>query len=158
MGASGVTGWVKLTSYTSPARNILGYSPWRLVQADGREQTVKVLAGKRSGESIAAKLEGVVGRDDALALRGAEIQVLRSQLPNLSSDEYYWADLEGLRAVNEQGVELGTVERLLETGANDVLVVVAGERERLIPYIRGQVVRSVDLDAGVITVDWDPDF
>lgn len=158
VGASGVTGWVKLISFTAPARNVLDYSPWRIVQADGKEQTVKVLAGKRTGEALAAKLEGVIGRDNALALKGSEIQVLRSQLPDLSGTEYYWADLEGLRVVTEHGVALGTVQGLLETGANDVLVVAAADRERLIPYIRGQVVRSVDLASGVITVDWDPDF
>ena len=158
VGASGVTGWVKLISFTAPARNVLDYSPWRIVQSDGGEHTVKVLAGKRTGEALAAKLEGVVGRDSALALKGSEIQVLRSQLPDLSSTEYYWADLEGLSVATEQGVALGTVQGLLETGANDVLVVVVGERERLIPYIRGQVVRKVDLASGVITVDWDPEF
>jgi 16S rRNA processing protein RimM len=59
--------------------------------------------------------------------------------------------------INQQGVELGAVARLMETGANDVLVV-KGERERLIPYVKDIYVKSVDVQAGEIHVDWDADF
>ena len=83
--------------------------------------------------------------------------MLREQLPAPAEDEYYWHDLVGLRVKTTQGMELGTVDHLIETGANDVLVV-RGERERLIPFIRGQVVLQIDLAAGEIQVDWDPEF
>jgi 16S rRNA processing protein RimM len=86
-----------------------------------------------------------------------DIAVQREQLPALESGEYYWTDLQGLRVVNLEGVELGVVSHLFETGANDVLVV-RGERERLIPYTTGEAIQEVDLDHGQITVDWDPEF
>ena len=86
-----------------------------------------------------------------------EIAVPREQLPELAENEYYWSDLQGLTVVNLDGIELGEVSHLFETGANPV-VVVKGERERLIPYIWGQAIRDVDLQAGRMIVDWDPDF
>jgi 16S rRNA processing protein RimM len=73
------------------------------------------------------------------------------------SREFYWADLIGLRVITVGGVDLGRIAQLFETGANDVIVV-QGDRERLIPYIWQQVVRDVDLAAGEMRVDWDPDF
>ena len=101
-------------------------------------------------------------RDSATALVGREIAVTRQQLPALDEGDYYWRDLLGLQVINLDDVTLGTVANLMETGANDVLVVEShsdGERqERLIPYIREQVIRHVDLEQGVIRVDWDPDF
>ena len=72
-------------------------------------------------------------------------------------DEYYWADLCGLKVITRENIELGVVDHLLETGANDVLVVM-GERERLIPFVLGQTVIKVDLESGHLIVDWDPDF
>jgi 16S rRNA processing protein RimM len=88
---------------------------------------------------------------------GAEIAVEREQLPETGPEEYYWTDLEGLSVVCQDGTELGRIDHLMETGANDVLVVI-GERERLIPYIPGQVIKSVDLENGRMVVDWDPEF
>ncbi len=117
---------------------------------------LRVLDGRSQGRGLIARLEGCTDRDQAHALIGAEIAIDLAQLPALGAGEYYWAQLEGLRVVNLQGVELGRVSHLLETGANDVLVV-KGEREHLIPYI-GAVIRAVDTEAGLIRVDWDPDF
>ena len=156
-GAHGVKGWVKVYSETSPRENILAYAPWELVRA-GRRQRVEVVAGRPQGRILVARLEGCDDHDAAEALVGCEIQVPRSRLPGgLAEGEYYWADLVGLRVETLDGVELGRVERLFETGANDVIVV-QGERERLLPYVWQQVVREVDLAAGVMRVDWDPDF
>jgi 16S rRNA processing protein RimM len=90
-------------------------------------------------------------------LIGCEIGVRREQLPPTSPGEYYWSDLEGLTVVTVQGEMLGTVDHLIETGANDVMVV-HGERERLIPFVMQQVVVDVDLGKGEIRVDWDKDF
>jgi len=83
--------------------------------------------------------------------------VPRSALPAAGEDEYYWSDLEGLRVETLEGVDLGTVDHLIETGANDVLIV-RGDRERLIPFLRPSVVREIDLVAARIRVAWDPDF
>ena len=104
------------------------------------------------------KLEGCNDRNQAEALVGAKIAVYRNQLPQLEGPgHFYWADLKGLQVVNTAGVELGVVDYLLETGANDVLVV-KGDQERLIPYLWKQVVQDVDLSAKRILVDWDADF
>jgi 16S rRNA processing protein RimM len=156
-GAHGIQGWLKVHSDTSPRENILDYSPWHLVRS-GRREVWKVSAGRLRGKGVVAKLAGCNDRDAAEALVGAEISIPRAQLPATTEPgEFYWTDLLGLRVQTVDGIELGHIERLFETGANDVIVV-QGERERLIPYVWEQVVRSVDLEAGVMRVDWDPEF
>lgn len=156
-GVFGIKGWVKVFSETQPRENILKYSPW-LVQKGGTVQEIKVISGQLHGGSVVAQLQGIDDRDAALALMGAEIFIRRSQLPKPKPGEYYWADLVGLNVINQQGVALGRVDHLLETGANDVLVVVDGEQERLIPFLQQQFVLSIDLEQGSMVVDWDPDF
>jgi len=155
-GLYGVRGWVRVFSHTDPREGIVRYSPWYL-RLGGEWRPVRVAEGRRHGKGVVARLEGCDDRDQAARLMGAEIAVRREQLPPLPPGEYYWTDLEGLRVVTREGVELGTVARLMETGANDVLVV-RGERERLIPYLPERVVLEVDLEGGLIRVDWDPDF
>jgi len=155
-GLYGVRGWVKVFSYTDPRENILNYSPWQIRRGDAWKQ-YSVKEGKRHGKGVIVRLEGCDDRDAARQLISSTIEIERSQLPAIGSDEYYWQDLVGLTVVNKDGTELGQVERLVETGANDVLVV-QGERERLIPYVRETVVTDIDLQEGVIHVDWDKDF
>jgi len=155
-GLFGVRGWVKIHSDTSPREGILGYKLWYLKKAGGWEST-KLLAGRVQGKGVVAHLSGCDDRDQAVELVGADIAVRREQLPKLEPGEYYWSDLEGLRVENIEGVDLGVVSHLFETGANDVLVV-KGDRERLIPYTPGEAIREVDLKAGRILVDWDADF
>jgi 16S rRNA processing protein RimM len=152
-GLYGVRGWVKVRSDTRPREGILNYNPWRM-KLGGEWKEMRLAEGRAHGEGIIARLEGYTDRDRAGELIGAEIAVDRAQLPPARPGEYYWSDLVGLRVLTLDGTELGTVDHLLETGANDVLVV-QGERERLLPWI-GSVVREVDLGAGVIRVDWDP--
>lgn len=155
--AHGIQGWVKVVSDTSPRENIVRYSPWYLGPAGGR-RAWEVRAGRLQGKGVVAKLGGCNDRDTAEGLVGYEIAVPRAQLPPTTVEgEFYWADLVGLRVETLDGVVLGQVERLFETGANDVIVV-AGDRERLVPYLWQRVVREVDLKAGVMRVDWDPDF
>jgi 16S rRNA processing protein RimM len=155
-GVFGVKGAVKVFSYTEPKENILHYPIWRL-RKNATIKTVNVVKGQPQGKAIVASLEGIVDRDQAAELNGWEILIERTQLPPAEAGEYYWIDLEGLSVVTTEGVSLGVVDHLLETGANDVLVVKA-ERERLIPFLRDQTIKSVDLSQGQITVDWDPDF
>lgn len=150
-------GWVKVFSFTQPRENILRYSPWFL-RKNGQTTEIKIISGQRHGSAVVAELEGVADRDEAAALMGSEILILRQQLPKPKAGEYYWADLIGLTVETESGVKLGRVDHLLETGANDVLVVVDGETERLIPFLQKQTVLKIDLDGGMMTVDWDPDF
>jgi 16S rRNA processing protein RimM len=155
-GAFGVRGWLKVFSDTAPPEALFDYSPW-LLKLGGEWKAHKLLEGKVHGKGLIVHLQGVDDRDQAELLHGAEIAIEREQLEPLEEGEYYWADLIGLRVVTTQGVEFGCIERLLETGANDVLVV-RGDRERLIPYLQPEVVTSIDLEAGVLQVDWDPEF
>ncbi len=154
-GLYGVGGWVKVFSYTQPRENILKYVSWYVREGD---QWVRrsLLKGRRHGKAVVARIEGCDDREQARALIGADIAISREQLPEPERGEYYWSDLMGLEVVTVDGEKLGRVDHLMETGANDVLVV-AGERERLIPFI-DEVITSVDLESGCLTVDWDPEF
>ncbi len=159
-GLFGVKGWIKVYSDTEPRDNILNYSPWYL-RRQGEWQPYEVIAGKLHGKSIIAQLANCPDRDTAAELIGNDIAIRRDQLPAAGEDEYYWSDLRGLKVTTLQGVELGQVVSLMETGANDVLVVrETGKegREHLIPYIPSQVICDIDLERGLITVDWDPEF
>ncbi|HKV96568.1 MAG TPA: ribosome maturation factor RimM [Gammaproteobacteria bacterium] len=154
--AFGVKGWVKLQSWTDPPEKIIAYRPW-LLERGGAWREAQVVEGRAHGNGVVIRLEGVTDRDQAATLAGTNIAVYREQLPALEPGQYYWADLIGLEVRLEDGRSLGHVTAMMATGANDVLVV-RGERERLIPFLRGQVVKQVDFDARLIRVDWDPDF
>lgn len=155
-GMHGVEGWVKVFSRAEPRESIVDFDTWLLGRRN--EWTpFRVLDGRRQGKTVVARLEGVEDRDQAARLMKSTIAVRRSQLPRLGKDEFYWADLVGLEVETTEGRSLGKVDHLLETGANDVLVV-RGDRERLIPFIQGQVIHDIDLDVGRMRVEWDPDF
>lgn len=156
-GAFGVRGEVRLESWAEPRFSIFRYQPWILRTLDGMESSVSGARGRDSGKHLVAVFPDVVDRDAAEAMRGAEIYVLRSALPEPVVGEYYWVDLEGLRVRTLEGVDLGVVSHLFSTGANDVLVI-RGERERMVPFVQRDFVKSVDFDADLIIVDWDPDF
>lgn len=153
-GVYGVKGWVKIISHTRPRENILDYGQWWLGQGD--EWRLYELAGGRAqGKGLIAALTGVSDRDGARSLIGADIAVERSALPETAPGEYYWCDLVGLRVQSPAGEEIGRITGLQETGANDVLIVrSAAGHEQLIPYVPGYSVLNVDLDTGVMTVDW----
>lgn len=155
-GVYGVKGWVRVHSHTDPIENILGFPRWFLQRGD-EWQPCDVIEGRRQGKGLVAALADVEDRDAARALMGAEIAVPREDLPPPGEDEYYWIDLEGLQVETVEGHALGVVDHLFATGANDVMVV-RGERERLIPFVLDQVVTDVDLGQRLIRVDWDPDF
>lgn len=165
VGLFGVHGWVKVHSYTRPPQAILEHDMWLVgKQDDWRRQQLR--EGRQQGRGIVALLAGTGSREQAAALIGADIGVPLQQLPALAQGEYYWVELEGLRVVNLEGVTLGVVSHLLETGANDVIVVVpeaepsAGAnagKDRLIPYVR-EVVKQVDLESGILRVDWGLDY
>ncbi len=168
-GVYGVKGWLKVFSYTDPKESIVDYSPW-YIRPENRKKSpwtrVKLKAGKRHAKTVVAKLEHCNDRDQAQAYVGSEIAVDLSQLEDLSdSDEFYWHELIGLRVINQQNIELGVVKKIMETGANDVLVVATeGEgaeteyKEHLIPWTMHIAIIAVDLEQGIIEVDWDPDF
>ncbi|WP_348675983.1 ribosome maturation factor RimM [uncultured Abyssibacter sp.] len=155
IGVHGVRGGLTIRSYTDPLDNIFDYKRWQL---DERRE-VKVLnggwVGKRMVVQLAEHGRPLTDRDQAAALIGARICVPRSALPK--TDELYWADLVGLAVETTDGRPLGEVVNMMETGANDVMVV-RGDEERLIPFVREHVVHDVDLTARRVVVDWDPDF
>ena len=157
LGAFGVRGELKLESFTEPKSAIFRYQPWHLRDAQGHERELAEAKGRETAKGVVATFPHIADRDAAEALRGAEIFAPRSALPPPKPGEYYWVDLEGLRVVNLEGADFGTVSHLFSTGANDVLVA-RGDRERMIPFLEPDFVKSVDFDAGVITVDWDADF
>ena len=155
-GIFGVRGWIKVYSYTEIRENILTYSPWTLRK--GKEsKEVKVVDGRRHGKTIVAHLQGLDNRDDAADLNGWEILIHSEQLPKARKGEYYWSDLVGLHVKNLEGIDFGIIKQMLETGANDV-VVVTGDRERLVPFLQEQTIIDIDLSAGEMLVDWDAEF
>ena len=156
-GAFGVRGELKLESFTEPKSAILRYQPWVLRDAQGRERVLDDARGRETNKGLVATLPDIADRDAAEGLRGSELWVPRSALPPPKPGEYYWVDLEGLRVVNADGADFGTVSHLFSTGANDVLVA-RGDRERMIPFLEPDYIRAVDFEAGVVTVDWDADF
>ena len=160
-GCYGLKGWVKLHSYTHPVENVLEFGSWRVKRREGYE-AVEFDVGQRRGKGLVAHMAGVDDRTRAESYRGLEVEVPASVLPALPEGDYYWRDLQGLEVWCQAGDDrllLGKVDYLIETGANDVLVVAACEgsidqRERLIPYLPGDSVTAVDLASGVIEVDW----
>ncbi len=154
-GAFGIKGGLKVLSYTRPPDNILQFPTWNLSEGKGY-LAIKVMQQIKHPKSLVVMLEGIDSRDAAEALVGETIFVRRSQLPRPAKNEIYWADLIGLKVNTPAGECLGQVQNLLDTGANDVLVV-DGDKERLIPYIQ-DVVIEVDLVKKLIVVDWDADF
>lgn len=163
MGVHGVRGWVKVYSYTDPLDNILDYRPWWL-DGSGEWHEVRVNAGQRHGKGLIAQLADCRDRDEARErFAGCRVAVPRAALPVLDEGEFYWRDLVGLRVRLDDGRDLGVVDTLMETGANDVLVVRGDgasldRHQRLIPWIPEQVIGPVDGHNGTVTVFWDPDF
>ena len=157
----GVRGEVKIYSFTDPIDNLLGYPAWTL-KRDGEVKQVELVSGRLQGKILVAKLKGLDDREVARTFAGFDICVPRALLPDLDDGEYYWHQLEGLKVIDLQGQLLGRIDHLLETGANDVMVVKPcpgslDDRERLLPYTE-QCVQKVDLAAGEMRVDWDADF
>ena len=154
-GVFGVKGWLKVQSYTEPRDNIVRFDVWTL-RMNGAERLFEVEDGQGHAGKVAAKLRGIDDPDRAREWVGADIVIERERLPKTRTDEFYWTDLEGLEVRTTAGLTLGRVAHLLATGANDVLVL-DGTPERLIPFVLGSVVKQVDLEAGLIVVDWTAD-
>lgn len=169
----GIKGWVKVHSFTDPPDGIFSYRQWRLhspsvpPSSKGEGDCCEVLAFREHGKGFVAQLKGVESREQAALLCQKNIQVSADQIPPLDEGDYYWQQLIGLTVLtahdSTESRLLGIVTGLLETGANDVLEVAPcadsiDTRIRLIPYVPDIYVKNVDLLAGTLTVDWDPDF
>ncbi len=154
IGLFGIAGWVKVHSYTRPRHNIVAYTSWRLAPHRGSLSSPAFESARRHGNGVAAKFAAVDDRTAAVALLGREVTVDRAQFSNLPPGEYYWFQLVGLTVVGAEGRVLGVVRRLLETGANDVLVVAGEDGDYLIPYVDGAYVKAVNLEKMRVEVDW----
>jgi 16S rRNA processing protein RimM len=160
----GVRGWVKVHAYTEQVETLCSYQPWLIETASG-VKPIQIDDWRRHGESLVAHIAGIDDRDIAQTWCGNDILVEKDKLPELKSDDYYWHQLEGLSVVSHfegEHVRLGTVKSLLETGANDVLVIKGDadsidREERLIPYV-DQFVTSISMADKRIDVIWDPAF
>ncbi len=155
-GLYGIQGWLKVYSYTQPREGVFSYQPWQLTGQEV-QQVSEIASWRWQGKGLIVKLAGIDERATAARLVDSDISVAREALPPAAEDEYYWADLEGLRVVTREGVVLGQVDYLFDNGANDVLVV-RGERLRMLPFDLDQVIRRIDLTAQEMEVDWDPQF
>jgi 16S rRNA processing protein RimM len=156
VAAQGILGWVKVQTFTEYLDSLLDYDTWYV----GNEQSwrpLQVLEADVHGKVLIAKLEGVADRTAAEKYKGQLIAVPRAELPQEEEGEYYWSDLIGLPVENLAGEKFGMVESLLETGANDVLVVKGERGEILIPFIES-VIREVSLKDKTIRVDWQADY
>lgn len=151
----GVKGWVKVQLFCEDPASLLDLDAWRVGRAE-KQRDYPVEAAQDHGGGLVAKFAGIDERDAAFALRGLEISIPRSELPAPAEGEYFWSDLIGLAVVNKEGVVLGKIDSLMETGAHDVMVV-KGAREHLIPFV-AQFVGEVDLAGGKLEVDWGEDF
>jgi 16S rRNA processing protein RimM len=151
-GAHGVKGWVRIYSLAEPREAIFEYQPWLLGE---QLESVRILEGKKHGKHLIARLEKIEDRDQAQGLVGSQIAVYRDQLPELPADEYYWTDLLELDVFMNDGSRLGSISKMLATGAHDVMIVSADGDEVLIPFVPGRFVKKVDLEQGRIEVDWE---
>ena len=155
-GIYGVRGYLRVISYTRPLKNIFNYEKWWIRQGEDW-QDVTLLDSQVLGKGFIAKIQGIDDRDHAREFIDADIAIEQTQLAEVEPGEYYWHDLIGLSVCNQNGKDLGQVRELLETGANDVLVV-EGEQRILIPYIKEHYILAIDLDKKMIRVDWDPEM
>lgn len=152
-GVYGIKGWLKIFSYTDPKENILHYTPWLI-----HGQPVELEEGKPQGKTILAKLKGIDDRNQAMAFLQTDILIQREQLPSLPTGEFYWSDLIGLRVINEQGIDLGSISELFDTSAHEVIVIKNQHGERLIPLVWNDIVKHIDLEQGHMRVRWEADY
>jgi len=154
-GFFGVQGWIKIFSYTEPRKNILKYQPWYFID-DGTYKAIEMTTGRKQSKTIVAHLKGIDNKDQAVQLIGKSLYIDKDQLPQLDDNEHYWHELVGFRVINKDGIDLGVVDYLVDTGSNNVLVI-KGNKEHWIPYIEPYLV-SIDKKNRVINVDWDENF
>ena len=143
------------SSFTDPPEGVLDYAVWSLRAGPGTHAPYRLVEGRIQGRGVVARLEGVTDRDAAALLRGALIEVRRSELPPPGKREYYRGDLIGFAVRSLEGVELGKLDHFVE-GAASAMMVVVGTDEYWIPAVP-QYLRKVDLESRSLSVDWPAD-
>ena len=149
----GLLGGLKVHSYTDPSQNIFKYDEWLLKTAT-TTQAMRLSAQQPHQHHLVVYLEGISHIDSATPWVGATLWVPRSTLPNLTKDEYYWTDLQGLTIINQENKVLGQLDHFIATGANDVMVIKGQQEELLIPYLLETIVKDIDLNQGIIRIQW----
>ena len=153
-GAHGIKGWLKIQSFSSPPENILNYPSW-IINNQGEEDFYSIEQGRKQNNKIVVKLENINDRNTAESLINSKIQIQRSDLPKLSNENYYWSDLVGLSVLNSEEKVIGKIESLIETGANDVMVIITLKDERiLIPFVMHEIIKEVNVELNYIKIDW----
>ena len=153
-GVHGIKGWLKIQSFSSPPENILNYPSW-IINNQGEEDFYSIEQGRKQNNKIVVKLEKIDDRNTAESLINSKIQIQRSDLPKLSNENYYWSDLVGLSVLNSEETVIGKIESLIETGANDVMVIITSKDERiLIPFVIHEIIKEVNLELNYIKIDW----
>jgi len=155
-GVFGIKGWLKIAANTEYTDSLLDYPEWQLCK-DGKTLNVVLEAGKIVNGELQVKFEGIDDRDQAFALRGYTIEIPREAFAPTEEDEYYWADLVGMTVINKENIVLGKVSNLMETGANDVLMIKGEHGQILIPFVSNYI-ESVDTDSKTIIADWGLDY
>ena len=153
-GVHGIKGWLKIQSFSSPPENILNYPSW-IIDNQGEEDFYSIEQGRKQNKKIVVKLENIDDRNTAESLINSKILILRSDLPKLSNENYYWSDLVGLSVLNSEETVIGKIESLIETGANDVMVIITLKDERiLIPFVMHEIIKEVNVELNYIKIDW----
>ena len=156
-GVHGIKGWLKIQSFSSPPENILNYPLW-IISNRGQEGFYSVEKGRKHSNKIIVKLEKIDDRTKAESLINSKIKIRRSELPKLSNESHYWSDLEGLSVLNSEEKLIGIVDSLIETGANDVMVVNTTKDKRiLIPFVMHEIIKEVSIELNYVKVDWQID-
>jgi len=187
MGAWGIKGGLKLKAFAADPQALFSTKRWYIEPGEARgplllkpvsrpapntasaglplrPRLLKVVQAREQGDSVVATVQDIEDRDAAHALAGWRVFVPRTSFPTPAEGEFYWVDLIGLDVVNREGVPLGTVTGLLETGPHCVLQLQAPDGDtladggqRMIPFVDAYVL-SVDLPGRRITVDWDASY
>ena len=153
-GVHGIKGWLKIQSFSSPPENILNYPTW-IINNQGEEDFYSIEQGRKQNNKIVVKLEKIDDRNTAESLINSKIQILRSDLPKLPNENYYWSDLEGLSVLSCENKVIGKIESLIETGANDVIVIITLKDERvLVPFVMHEIIKEVNVELNYIKIDW----
>lgn len=152
----GVQGWLRIQSFTEPAENIIQYREHWLIHTKGQTHAIQLLDHRWQHHKLIGQIEGYDIKEQAAALTNQLIWMATEYLPALPADQHYWHELKGMSVINTNGINLGTIDHIMNTGANDIIVV-RGDRERLLPYLP-HVVTQIDREQNMMTVDWDETF
>ncbi|MBT4183142.1 MAG: ribosome maturation factor RimM [Nitrosomonadales bacterium] len=156
VGSFGIKGWLKVKVFTEKVETLEDYKEWFISSDEKNWSKIRVENVKINQNRMMVKFEEIDDRTSADGYRKYWVGILKESLPKLDGNEFYWNDLIGCEVQNINGFLFGTVSGFIETGANDVLVV-EGEKQRLIPYTK-MTVKKIELKRQQIIVDWNESF